>query len=150
MVYPDCICFIPALCIWHLAPRAPDETQHLLSECNKCWKPLDIKEKRLIPLPPWFKSFCLYSLMQTLSSHWVLYEIITFMCKLEEKKFLSCEESDVTILLGFGGHLLDPVNWNSRKWVLSWYLIFCGSAAGGEKRLAWVYSNLCRDWIQQK
>lgn len=53
--------------------------------------------------------------MQNLRSRWVIYEIITFMYKLEEKKFLSCVESDVTILLGFSGYLLDPVNWNSER-----------------------------------
>lgn len=47
--------------------------------------------------------------MQNLSPHRVLHEIITFMYKLE-KKFQRRAESDVTILLGFGGYLLDLVN----------------------------------------
>lgn len=54
-------------------------------------------------------------MMQNLSSCQALYEIIAFMYKLEEKKFLSCAEPDVTILLGFGGYLLDPVNQNSER-----------------------------------
>lgn len=48
----DNVCFIPALCMWHVAPRAPAEIQNLLSECQNHWEPPDVQEKRLNTFPP--------------------------------------------------------------------------------------------------
>jgi len=64
LVYRDHLGFVPALRLWHLAPWASAENLRSLAERKKYWKPSDIEEKRWNVFPPWFKSLCLYCLMQ--------------------------------------------------------------------------------------
>lgn len=123
-----------------VAPQAPAETRTCF---QNHWEPPDTQQKRLTTFPPWFKSFCLNSLIKNLSYHWVLYELITFMYKQEEKKFFKQCRDWYDNCIRFWWVPAWPVNRNSKKslCVLSWYLILCASAAGGERELEWVYSK---------